>query len=65
MARTRVRQTPWNRNNQTRPRNKQFKVKKLLPESKKFQVKQNRRIVRTMNVKRIAHYFSGRKKRTY
>ena len=75
MASTRVGQIPWNRNNRprspragnkqiTRPRNKQLILKKLLLESKKFrvQVKQNGRVVLTMNVKRIAHYFSGKKK---
>ena len=49
----------------TRPRDKQFKLKKLLPQSKRVQVKENGRIVRTRKVNRQAHYFSGRKNRIY
>ena len=76
MARTRMGQTSWVRNNAgprspragkkqiTRPRNKRFKLKKLLPQSKRIQVKKNGQIVRTMKVNRKAYYFNGNTKRT-
>ena len=73
----RIGQTPWisekrktkrpqsEKKQITRPRDKQFKLKKLLPQSKKVHVKENGRVVRTMKVNRQAHYFSGRKNRIY
>ena len=40
----------------TRPRNKRFKIKKLIPQSRQIQVKKkNRQIVRTMRVRKNAY----------
>ena len=46
-------------------RNNQFKIKKLLPETKRIQVKKNGQVLRTMNVRKKAIYFSGKRRLTF
>ena len=43
-------------------RNNRFKIKKLLPQTKQMQVKKNGQVLRTMNVRRKAIYFSGKRR---
>ena len=43
-------------------RNVSFKIKKLLPEAKRVQVKKNGEVLRTMNVRRKTIFFTGRRR---
>ena len=43
-------------------KNPNFKIKKLLPETKRVQVKKNGQVLRPMNVRRKTTYFSGRRR---
>ena len=43
----------------TRKRKKEFKIKKLLPQLRTIQVKQNGQVIRTMKVHRKRVHFSG------
>ena len=47
----------------TRPRNKRFNIKKLIPQSRQIQVNKNGQ--RTMRVRKKAYYFNGNTRRMY
>ena len=49
----------------TRPRNKQFKIKKLITQSRQIQVKKNESFVRTIRVRKKDYYFNTNTKRIY
>ena len=43
-------------------RNMPFKLKQIIPEMKRVTVKQNGQVIRQMNVRRKATYFSGKRR---
>lgn len=45
-----------------RLRNAPFKLKKMLPEQRKIEVKKTGQVVRTMKVRRKTIYFTGKRK---
>ena len=52
-------------NDQIRVRNRRYKIKRFLAQPKNIDVKQNRRIVRRMVVRRQTIYPSTRRRREY
>ena len=48
-----------------RIRNILFKVKQILPQSKSVNVKKNTQVVRQMNVRQKAVYFSGKRRLSF
>ena len=57
---------PGHRNKRlTRQRNKEFKIKKLLPEPITVDVKKNGQVIRKMKVRRKTIHFSGNRTLTF
>ena len=46
-------------------RNSMFKIKTLLPQALRVEVKKNGQVVRRVNVRRKSHYFTGNRKRQF